>query len=222
MRRRGGAARSFAPPLDLRFIDLFMAIILALSFIAIMLTVVARMLPSESATTRQQTVSELREQLQQALAAQQQAQEQVRSLQGQVAEHVSFGLPWWLIGLCALLGVVALFMAWQVRLRRGGDLPKWWTWLVGTALVAAVTWWTRSNADSLGKLRLDDVSWWMIDAFCLGLLLVAYVLVSNVRESRRQLEELRSRPRPRAPRPPADVLVASSRAPAPEGDLLDP
>ncbi|WP_214325247.1 DUF3488 domain-containing protein [Nonomuraea sediminis] len=196
MRRR--TARAFAPPLDLRFIDLFMAIILALSFIAIMLTVVARMLPTDAATppaptARKETVAELKRQLDAAIAAKQQAETQLRAVKGQAAEHVSFGLPWWLIGLCALLGVIALFLAWRVRLHRGGDLPRLWAWLAGTAVVAAVTWWTRSNADVAGNLRLADLSWWGIDALCLGLLLVAYVLVSSIRESRTTMGQIRTR-----------------------------
>ena len=87
MRKR--PARSFAPPLDLRFIDLFMAIVLALSFVAIMLTVVARMLPTDTPAQparEQKTVAQLQRQLDAAVAAQRQAETELRTTQAEIAE----------------------------------------------------------------------------------------------------------------------------------------
>ncbi|MER6943675.1 hypothetical protein ABT294_06580 [Nonomuraea sp. NPDC000554] len=193
MRKR--SARAFAPPLDLRFIDLFMAIILALSFVAIMLTVVARMLPTADSTrpARRESVAELKRQLEAAVAAQQQAQAQLDVAQAQAAEQSSFGLPWWLIGGCALLGLLAVFLTWRVRLRRNGDLPRLRSWLLVTLVIAAVTWAIRSQSDGQGYLLLAEIPWWAADALCLGLMLVAYVLVSHIQTSRTTLAELRTR-----------------------------
>lgn len=125
MRRR--PPRSFAPPLDLRFIDLFMAIVLALSFVAIMLTVVARMLPTEDATPPsrpQKSVAQLERELDAAVQAQRQAEAELRTTREQIAEQNAFALPWWLIGFCALLGVLTVFMNWRVRLWNNGNLPR--------------------------------------------------------------------------------------------------
>jgi hypothetical protein len=193
---RKRANRSFAPPLDLRFIDLFMAIILALSFVAIMLTVVARMLPTEATPppARRENVAELHRQLDAAVAARQQAEAQLHTVQAQVAEHTSFALPWWLIGLCALLGALAVFFSWRIRLWKQGNLPRLRSWLLITLLVAAVTWVVRSLSDGQGYLLLAEIPWWAADALCLGLFLVAYVLVSDIRASRATLGEIRSRP----------------------------
>src|SRR5690606_39270335 len=130
-------ARSFAPPLDLRFIDLFMAIVLVLAFIAIMLTVVAAMLPSDAPataaarqeTTRQQearreTVAELRAQREAAVAAQRKAEAELRATRAAIAERATFALPWWLIGLCAVLGVLVVHLNWRIMLWRRGKLSR--------------------------------------------------------------------------------------------------
>lgn len=204
MRKR--PARSFAPPLDLRFIDLFMAIVLVLAFIAIMLTVVAAMLPSDAPattaarqeTTRQQearreTVAELRAQRDAAVAAQRKAEAELRATRAAIAERATFALPWWLIGLCAVLGVLVVHLNWRVRLWQRGDLPRLRTWLLVTAVVALVTWALRSRSDSDGYLLLAEIPWWAAEALCLGLLLVAYVLISDIRAGRRTLRAIRSK-----------------------------
>ncbi|MEV4107591.1 hypothetical protein [Nonomuraea sp. NPDC049695] len=202
MRKR--ATRSFAPPLDLRFIDLFMAIVLALSFVAIMLTVVARMLPTEASTPppRQETrqsVAQLRNQLAAAVEAQKKAeaelrttQAELRTAQSKIAEQTAFALPWWLIGFCALLGVLAVFMGWRIRLWNEGNLPRLRSWLLVTAVVALVTAVIRWLSDSEGYLLLAAIPWWAADALCLGLLLVAYVLISVIRDSRAKLREIQA------------------------------
>ncbi|MEV0233141.1 hypothetical protein [Nonomuraea sp. NPDC050786] len=202
MRKR--ATRSFAPPLDLRFIDLFMAIVLALSFVAIMLTVVARMLPTEASTPppRQETrqsVAQLRNQLDAAVEAQKKAEEELRTTQAQlrtaqskIAEQTAFALPWWLIGFCALLGVLAVFMGWRIRLWNEGNLPRLRSWLMVTAVVTVVTAVIRWLSDSEGYLLLAAIPWWAADALCLGLLLVAYVLISVIRDSRAKLREIQA------------------------------
>ncbi|MFC4115372.1 hypothetical protein [Nonomuraea zeae] len=204
MRRR--PARSFSPPLDLRFIDLFMAIVLALSFVAIMLTVVARMLPTEAATppprqeTRQETrqelrqsVAQLKQQLDAAVAARQKAEVELKTAQAQFADQTAFALPWWLIGFCALLGVLAVFMSWRIRLWNKGNLPRLRSWLMVTVAVAAVTMVIRSLSDADGYLLLAEIPWWAAAALCLGLLLVAYVLITDIRESRATLGQIRGR-----------------------------
>ncbi|MFI6712912.1 hypothetical protein ACIBF7_41220 [Nonomuraea sp. NPDC050478] len=192
MRRR--PARSFAPPLDLRFIDLFMAIVLVLAFIAIMLTVVARMLPSDTTPQpRQQVVAELKEQRDAAVAAQRRAEAELRATRAAIAERATFALPWWLIGFCALLGVLVVYLEWRIRLWRRGDLPRLRTWLLVTAVVAVVTWALRTRSDSDGYLLLAEIPWWAAEALCLGLLLVAYVLISDIRAGRRTLGAMRSR-----------------------------
>jgi ABC-type transport system involved in cytochrome bd biosynthesis fused ATPase/permease subunit len=198
--------RSFAPPLDLRFIDLFMAIVLALSFVAIMLTVVARMLPTEAATppprqetsqvTRQelrQNVAQLKKQLDAAVAARQRAEAELRTAQAQFADQTAFALPWWLIGFCALLGVLAVFMSWRIRLWNKGNLPRLRSWLVITVVVAAVTMVIRSLSDADGYLLLAEIPWWGAAALCLGLLLVAYVLITDIRDSRSTLGKIKMR-----------------------------
>ncbi|GAA3574449.1 hypothetical protein GCM10022419_064480 [Nonomuraea rosea] len=204
MRKR--PVRSFAPPLDLRFIDLFMAIVLALSFVAIMLTVVARMLPTEAATppprqetsqvTRQelrQNVAQLKKQLDAAVAARQRAEAELRTAQAQFADQTAFALPWWLIGFCAVLGVLAVFMSWRIRLWNKGNLPRLRSWLVITVVVAAVTMVIRSLSDADGYLLLAEIPWWGAAALCLGLLLVAYVLITDIRDSRSTLGKIKVR-----------------------------
>ncbi|MBT2233928.1 hypothetical protein [Nonomuraea sp. NEAU-A123] len=194
MRKR--PVRSFAPPLDLRFIDLFMAIVLALSFVAIMLTVVARMLPTDvsSPPVRQEkSVTQLKKQLDAAVAAKQKAEAELRTTQAQIAEQTAFALPWWLIGFCALLGVLTVFMSWRIRLWNQGNLPRLRSWLMVTVVVAAVTVVIRSLSDSDGYLLLAEIPWWAADALCLGLLLVAYVLISDIRASHATLGEIRVR-----------------------------
>ncbi|MEV1248973.1 hypothetical protein [Nonomuraea sp. NPDC049750] len=195
MRKR--ASRSFAPPLDLRFIDLFMSIVLALSFVAIMLTVVARMLPTDVPTPpRQETrqsVAQLQKQLDAAMVAKRKAETELRTTQAQIAEQTAFALPWWLIGFCALLGVLTVFMSWRIRLWNKGNLPRLRSWLMVTVVVAAVTVVIRSLSDSDGYLLLAEIPWWGADALCLGLLLVAYVLISDIRASHAALGQIRVR-----------------------------
>ncbi|MGP3911998.1 hypothetical protein [Nonomuraea sp. 10N515B] len=195
MRKR--AARPFAPPLDLRFIDLFMAIVLALSFVAIMLTVVARMLPTEDSsppTRQEKSVAQLQRELDAAEQARQKAEVELRTAQAQITAQTAFTLPWWLIGFCALLGVLAVFMSWRIRLWNEGSLPRLRSWLLVTLIVAVVTMVIRSLSDSDGNLLLAEIPWWAADALCLGLLLVAYVLISDIRSSRATLGEIRRRP----------------------------
>ncbi|MEU7746174.1 hypothetical protein [Nonomuraea sp. NPDC049158] len=203
MRKR--AVRSFAPPLDLRFIDLFMSIVLALSFVAIMLTVVARMLPTDVSTPpRQETrqsVAQLQKQLDAAMLAKRKAETELRATQAQIAEQTAFALPWWLIGFCALLGVLTVFMSWRIRLWNNGNLPRIRSWLMVTVVVAAVTVVIRSLSDSDGYLLLAEIPWWGADALCLGLLLVAYVLISDIRASHAALGQIK---------------VRSARGPVPE------
>ncbi|WP_327585327.1 hypothetical protein OHA25_58240 [Nonomuraea sp. NBC_00507] len=195
MRKR--AARPFAPPLDLRFIDLFMAIVLALSFVAIMLTVVARMLPTEDSsppTRQEKSVAQLQRELDAAEQARQKAEVELRTAREQIAAQTAFTLPWWLIGFCALLGVLAVFMSWRIRLWNEGSLPRLRSWLLVTLIVAVVTMVIRSLSDSDGNLLLAEIPWWAADALCLGLLLVSYVLISDIRSSRATLGEIRRRP----------------------------
>ncbi|MEV0382169.1 hypothetical protein [Nonomuraea sp. NPDC050643] len=197
MRRR--AVRSFAPPLDLRFIDLFMAIVLALSFVAIMLTVVARMLPTETATPpprQEKSVAQLKKQLDAAVAAQRKAETELRTTQAQIAEQNAFALPWWLIGFCALLGVLAVFMNWRIRLWQKGNLPRLRSWLLVTVVVAVVTVVIRSLSDSQGYLLLAEIPWWAADVLCLGLMLVAYVLISDLRAGQTTLGQIKARTLP--------------------------
>ncbi|MFI6294616.1 hypothetical protein ACIBEJ_23705 [Nonomuraea sp. NPDC050790] len=194
MRKR--PARSFAPPLDLRFIDLFMAIVLALAFVAIMLTVVARMLPTENVTPparQDKSVAQLKKERDAAVAAQRAAEAELRATQERIAEQQSFALPWWLIGFCALLGVLAVFMTWRIRLWNKGSLPRLWSWLMVTVVVAGVTMVIRSLSGGDGYLLLAEIPWWGAAALCLGLLLVAYVLISDIRASRLTLIEIRRR-----------------------------
>ncbi|MFG6197338.1 hypothetical protein [Nonomuraea sp. JJY05] len=194
MRRR--PARSFAPPLDLRFIDLFMAIVLALSFVAIMLTVVARMLPTDSPATpprQERSVAQLKKQLDAAVEAKRKAETELRTTQQQIADQTAFALPWWLIGFCALLGVLAVFMGWRIRLWNNGNLPRLRSWLLVTLVVAVVTAVLRSLSDGDGYLLLAEIPWWAADALCLGLLLVAYVLISVIRESHATLGQIKAR-----------------------------
>ncbi|MBB5777499.1 hypothetical protein [Nonomuraea jabiensis] len=194
MRRR--PARSFAPPLDLRFIDLFMAIVLALSFVAIMLTVVARMLPTDAPATpprQERSVAQLKKQLDAAVEAKRKAEVELRTTQQQIADQTAFALPWWLIGFCALLGVLAVFMGWRIRLWNNGNLPRLRSWLLVTLVVAVVTAVIRSMGDADGYLLLAEIPWWAADALCLGLLLVAYVLISVIRESHTTLGEIKAR-----------------------------
>jgi hypothetical protein len=190
-------ARSFAPPLDLRFIDLFMAIVLALSFVAIMLTVVARMLPTDvpaQSAREQKTVAQLQRQLDAAVAAQRQAETELRTTQEGIADQTAFALPWWLIGFCALLGVLAVFVDWRIRLWRRAELPRLRSWLMVALVVAAVTWVIRSLSDRDGYLLLAEIPWWAADALCLGLILVAYVLIADIRAGQATLGEIRARP----------------------------
>jgi hypothetical protein len=98
-----------------------------------------------------------------------------------------------LIGFCALLGVLAVFMTWRIRLWNEGNLPRLRSWLLVTVLVAVVTVVIRSLSDSDGYLLLAEIPWWAADALCLGLLLVAYVLISDIRASRATLGEIRTR-----------------------------
>ncbi|WP_336208644.1 hypothetical protein [Nonomuraea sp. LPB2021202275-12-8] len=201
MRKR--PARSFAPPLDLRFIDLFMAIVLALSFVAIMLTVVARMLPADDSpppARQAKSVAQLQRQLDAAVVAQRKAEAELRTTQAQIAERESFALPWWLIGFCALLGALAVFVDWRIRLWRAANLPRLRSWLLVALVVAAVTWVVRSLSDGEGYLLLAEIPWWAADALCLGLLLVAYVLISDIRAGHATLGEIRARPVTRLPR----------------------
>ncbi|MFI7126956.1 hypothetical protein ACIBQ1_14775 [Nonomuraea sp. NPDC050153] len=194
MRRR--PARSFAPPLDLRFIDLFMAIVLALSFVAIMLTVVARMLPTDVPATParpEKSVTQLKKQLEAAVEAKRKAETELRTTQEQIASQTAFALPWWLIGFCALLGVLAVFMGWRIRLWNKGNLPRLRSWLLVTLVVAVVTAVIRSLSDGDGYLLLAEIPWWAADALCLGLLLVAYVLISVIRENHATLGEIKAR-----------------------------
>ncbi|MEV5889695.1 hypothetical protein [Nonomuraea fuscirosea] len=194
MRRR--PPRAFAPPLDLRFIDLFMAIVLALSFVAIMLTVVARMLPTEDATPPsrpQKSVAQLERELDAAVQAQRQAEAELRTTREQIAEQNAFALPWWLIGFCALLGVLTVFMNWRVRLWNNGNLPRLRSWLLVTFVVAVVTVVIRSLSDGQGYLLLAEIPWWAADILCLGLLLVAHVLISDIRDRNAALGAIRKR-----------------------------
>ncbi|WP_043620521.1 hypothetical protein [Nonomuraea candida] len=196
MRRR--SARPFAPPLDLRFIDLFMAIVLALSFVAIMLTVVARMLPTEDAAPSpraQRSVAQLERQLEAAVRARREAEAELRATREQISEQTAFALPWWLIGFCALLGVLAVFMNWRVRLWNKGSLPPLWSWALVTVVVAVVTVIVRSLSDGQGYLLLAEIPWWAADVLCLGLLLVAYVLISDIRDRHLTLGRIRARER---------------------------
>jgi hypothetical protein len=64
-----------------------------------------------------------------------------------------------------------------------------------TVVVAAVTVVIRSLSDSDGYLLLAEIPWWAADALCLGLLLVAYVLISDIRANHATLGEIRARPR---------------------------
>ncbi|MEV0619495.1 hypothetical protein AB0I81_39675 [Nonomuraea sp. NPDC050404] len=194
MRKR--AARPFAPPLDLRFIDLFMAIVLALSFVAIMLTVVMRMLPTENVTppVQQKSVAQLERELQAAEQARAAAEAELRTTRDQISEQTAFTLPWWLIGFCALLGVLAVFMNWRVRLWNKGSLPPLWSWGLVTVVVAVVTVVVRSLSDGQGYLLLAEIPWWAADVLCLGLLLVAYVLISDIRAHNAALKEIKARP----------------------------
>jgi hypothetical protein len=193
---RKRAARPFAPPLDLRFIDLFMAIVLALSFVAIMLTVVTRMLPTDSVTppAEQKTVAQLERELLVAEQARQAAEAELRTTRDQISEQTAFALPWWLIGFCALLGVLAVFMNWRVRLWNKGSLPPLWSWGLVTVVVAVVTVVVRSLSDGQGYLLLAEIPWWAADVLCLGLLLVAYVLISDIRQHNVALKEIKTRP----------------------------
>ncbi|MGW6494256.1 hypothetical protein [Nonomuraea angiospora] len=194
MRRRPN--RSFAPPLDLRFIDLFMAIVLALSFVAIMLTVVARMLPTDTPSTpprQERSVAQLKKQLDAAVEAKRKAETELRTTQQQIADQTAFALPWWLIGFCALLGVLAVFMGWRIRLWNKGNLPRLRSWLLVTLVVAVVTAVIRSMGDGDGYLLLAEIPWWAADALCLGLLLVAYVLISVIRENHATLGQIKAR-----------------------------
>ncbi|TDD31730.1 hypothetical protein E1286_44505 [Nonomuraea terrae] len=203
MRRR--PARSFAPPLDLRFIDLFMTIVLALAFIAIMLTVVARMLPTEAApppTRHEKSVSQLRKQLDAAVRAKDRAEAELRTARAQIAappaaaplpQQPAFTLPWWLIGFCALLGVLAVFMGWRIRLWTKGGLPRARSWVLVGLVVVLVTAGIRSLTGGDGQLLLAAIPWWAADALCLGLLLVAYVLVSVIKASHETLGQIRAR-----------------------------
>lgn len=209
MRRR--PARSFSPPLDLRFIDLFMTIVLALAFIAIMLTVVARMLPTETAapppqTRQEKSVTQLRKQLDASERARKKAEAELRTVRAQVAAAATpptpppgpparpaFTLPWWLIGFCALLGVLAVFMGWRIRLWTKGRLPRARTWILVGLVVVLATVGIRSLTGSDGELLLAAIPWWAADALCLGLLLVAYVLVSVIKASRETLGQIRAR-----------------------------
>ncbi|MGN9844119.1 hypothetical protein ACTMTI_38935 [Nonomuraea sp. H19] len=194
MRKR--PATSFAPPLDLRFIDLFMSIVLALSFVAIMLTVVARVLPTEAASppaSRQQSVAQLKKQLDAAVEAKRKAEAELRTTRAQIAEQTAFALPWWLIGFCAVLGAAAVFMGWRIRLWNKGNLPRLRSWLLVTVVVAVVTVVIRSLSDSDGYLLLAEIPWWAADALCLGLLLVAYVLISVIRASHATLGDIKAR-----------------------------
>ncbi|SEG65454.1 hypothetical protein SAMN05444920_103734 [Nonomuraea solani] len=200
MRKR--PARSFAPPLDLRFIDLFMAIVLALSFVAIMLTVVARMLPTEPSTPPQRqekSVAQLKRQLDAAVQAQRKAESELRVTREQISEQTAFALPWWLIGFCALLGVLAVFVNWRIRLWKEGNLPRLRSWLMVTVVVAVVTVVIRSLSDGQGYLLLAEIPWWAADVLCLGLLLVAYVLISDIRTGQVTLGEIKARVNPVAP-----------------------
>lgn len=194
MRRR--PARSFAPPLDLRFIDLFMAIVLALSFVAIMLTVVARMLPTDTPATpprQERSVAQLKKQLDAAVEAKRKAETELRTTQRQIADQTAFALPWWLIGFCALLGVLAVFMGWRIRLWNKGNLPRLRSWLLVTLVVAVVTAVIRSLSDGDGYLLLAEIPWWAADALCLGLMLVSYVLISVIRENHATLGQIKAR-----------------------------
>ncbi|MEO3871213.1 hypothetical protein ABGB18_20565 [Nonomuraea sp. B12E4] len=194
MRRR--PARSLAPPVDLRFIDLFMSIVLALAFVAIMLTVVARMLPTEDAAPpprQEKSVAQLQQELDTAVRAQQEAEAELRETQEQIADQTAFALPWWLIGFCALLGAVAVFMGWRIRLWNKGTLPRLGSWLLVTLVVAVVTVVIRWLSDSDGYLLLAEIPWWAADALCLGLLLVAYVLISVIRDGHATIGEIKAR-----------------------------
>lgn len=205
MRRR--PARSFSPPLDLRFIDLFMTIVLALAFIAIMLTVVARMLPTETAappTRQEKSVTQLRKQLDASERARKKVEAELRTVRAQAAAapvapppgppaRPAFTLPWWLIGFCALLGVLAVFMGWRIRLWTKGRLPRARTWILVGLVVVLATAGIRSLTGSDGELLLAAIPWWAADALCLGLLLVAYVLVSVIKASHETLGQIRTR-----------------------------
>ncbi|TYB58271.1 hypothetical protein FXF51_37000 [Nonomuraea sp. PA05] len=196
MRKR--APRSFAPPLDLRFIDLFMAIVLALSFVAIMLTVVTRMLPTDDATPparQQRSVAQLERQLAAAEQAKRAAEAELRTTREQISEQTAFALPWWLIGFCALLGVLAVFMNWRVRLWNKGNLPPLWSWGLVTFVVAVVTVVIRSLSDGQGYLLLAEIPWWAADVLCLGLLLVAHVLISDIRDRQATLGKIKAQSR---------------------------
>jgi hypothetical protein len=214
---RKRAAASFAPPLDLRFIDLFMAIVLALSFVAIMLTVVARMLPTEASSPpprEQKSVTQLRKQLDAAVEARRKAEAELRATRAQIADQTAFALPWWLIGFCALLGVLAVFMDWRIRLWNKGNLPRLRSWLLVTVVVAVVTMVVRELSDRDGYLLLAEIPWWAADALCLGLLLVAYVLISVIRASHATLGRIKARPAPEpapasAPQEPPGRRVAA-------------
>ncbi|TMR95001.1 hypothetical protein [Nonomuraea basaltis] len=197
MRKR--PVRSFAPPLDLRFIDLFMAIVLALSFVAIMLTVVARMLPTENSSPparQEKSVAQLKRQLDAAVLAKRKAEVELRTTRQQIADQTAFALPWWLIGFCAVLGVLAVFMGWRVRLWNKENLPRLRSWALVTVVVAVVTVVIRELSDRDGYLLLAEIPWWAADALCLGLLLVAYVLISVIRANHTALSEIRARPSP--------------------------
>ncbi|SDH74594.1 hypothetical protein [Nonomuraea jiangxiensis] len=209
MRRR--PVRSIAPPVDLRFIDLFMSIVLALAFVAIMLTVVARMLPTENAAPpprQEKSVAQLERELDAAVRAQREAETELRDTREQIADQTAFALPWWLIGFCALLGVLAVFMGWRIRLWKQGSLPRLGSWLLVTLVVAVVTVVIRWLSDSDGYLLLAEIPWWAADALCLGLLLVAYVLISVIRDSHATLGEIRARSADGSPRRRAERTKA--------------
>jgi type VI protein secretion system component VasF len=139
-------------------------------------------------------VAQLKRQLDAAVLAQRKAEAELLTTRAQIADQTAFALPWWLIGFCALLGVLAVFMSWRIRLWNKGSLPRLRSWLMVTVVVAVVTMVIRSLSDSDGNLLLAEIPWWGAAALCLGLLLVAYVLISDIRGSHARLGQIRARP----------------------------
>lgn len=61
-------------------------------------------------------------------------------------------------------------------------------------MVAVVTVVIRSLSDGQGYLLLAEIPWWAADILCLGLLLVAHVLISDIRDRNAALGAIRKRP----------------------------
>jgi hypothetical protein len=180
-------------PLDLRFVDLFMAIILALAFLSLLLLLVAGIVaPSRGIEPNQATkISELTSQVQilekqlaqersvagAALAENQQLKASIAHLGG------NFALPWWLLATTLILDVAALASLYlrmiedaRVRLSRQ---------VIGLAvavavlaalglLIRAVTGLPRQIVSVIG------LSWWAFLLLALGEFLTLIVMLGLV------------------------------------------